>query len=86
MTAKILIFLQKKQYFAYLGFLGAESESEVRIAKFKMADRIWRPKFQFFTMQIKQNFVYRVFWGAKPETAAKFAKVKMAYENWRTNI
>ena len=51
MAAKILIFSKSNSILPTGVFWGAESEPEVKIAKFKMTDPIWRPKFQVFANQ-----------------------------------
>ena len=61
MAAKILIFCKSNRILPIGVFWGAESESETKIAKFKMVDPIWRPKFNF--IQIEQYFDYRGFLG-----------------------
>ena len=51
MAAKILIF-RKSNIIQPMGvFWGAESDSGVKITKFKMADPIYRPRFKFFANQ-----------------------------------
>ena len=48
---KIEVFYQINKSYSIGVFWGAESESKVEIAKLKMADPIWRPKFRFFANQ-----------------------------------
>ena len=51
MAATILIFCKSNSILPKGVFWGAESESEVKIAKFKMTDPIYRPKYRFFANQ-----------------------------------
>ena len=74
MAAKILIFCKLNSIFPIGVFRGAESESEFKIAKFKMAYPIWGPKFQF--SQIKPSFGYRVFLRHWAQIRGKIEKIQ----------
>ena len=73
MAAKILIICKSNSILPKGVFWGAESESEVKIAKFKMADPIWRPKCQFFANQTV--FCLKGFFGADLECEVKIANI-----------
>ena len=61
MAAKFLFFRISNSFLAIGVFGAAESEFEVKIAKLRMADRTWWPKFSFFANQTE--FAYRGFLG-----------------------
>ena len=76
MAAKILVFRKSNSILPIGVFWGAEFESEVKIAKFKMAVKI--------LIFCKSNSILPigVFLGAESESEFKIAKFKMAYPIW----
>ena len=80
MAAKISIFCKSNSILPKGVFRRAESESEVKIAKFKMADPIWRQKFRFSANQTV--FCLKGVFGAlspNPRTKLRNSKWRIQY-------